>query len=126
MTLQNYFGEMSLFFILLEAFENEILPILCFIEFPSEAVMSWILVCSIFFLIIDSLIYSHQSIQSICFLSTQFMQTVFLDTCPFLLGCIIFWHMVHSIFLLFFFCISAVLIAYFVYLGPLFFVCEPS
>ena len=91
MTLQNYFGEMSLFFILLEAFENEILPILCFIEFPSEAVMSWILVCSIFFFNYRfSFIYSNQSIQSICFLSTQFMQSVFLDTCPFLLGGIIF------------------------------------
>ena len=68
-------------------------------------------VCTLFLNYRFCFISSDQSIQIICFLLTQFMQTVSLDTCPFLLGCVICWHIVHSIFLwFFFFCISAVLL----------------
>ena len=102
---------MSLFFILLKVFENEILPIICFVEFPSEAIMSWIFDCSMYFVFKLQILFHFQwSVHSNCFLLTQFMQTVFLDTCPFLLGYVICWHIVHSIFLWFFFCISAVLL----------------
>lgn len=41
---------------------------------------------------------SDQSVQSSHFIQTEFWQAVFLETCPFLLGCPIFWHTaIHSI-----------------------------
>ena len=74
---------------------------------------------------------SDQSVQIVFLHDSVLTGSVFLETCPFLLGCAVCWCVfmptkrLHSMFLGFF-CLSAILIdisppSFLVYLGPLFF-----
>ena len=87
----------------------------CLVEFPREAIRSWTFICGeIFFLIPDTIslvVIGPSSFFLLFLLDSHLVGSMFLETCPFLLGCPVCWHIiVYSIFLFIYFCISAVLI----------------
>ena len=110
----------------------------CWIEFHNEVVQSWTCIWRFFvlfcFLKLQILFHIWWSIcWNYLFLLTQFWQAMFLETCPFLLGCPVCWHIpVHGILLWFFLyfsdisCYLSFFISYFVYFGPLSFLGKPG
>ena len=117
--------ECHFLFILLEEFEKDWyrLFFVCLVEFSSEAIWSWSFVCreSFFKFFLNFRFYLTSSDQSVLIiLMIQFWCAtyIFLETCPFLLGCSICWHtIVLSVLLLYFisiYCYFSFFISYFV------------
>ena len=100
-----WFEKYSLLLKLLEEFEkNQYMLFTCFIEFSSKVIWSWTFFCSNFFF------FNYWFYLFISFISSWFsFDGLYVsETSPFLLDCLICWHiMVHSI-PLFVFLISAV------------------
>ena len=73
----------------------------CLVEFPNEAIWYWTFVCSDFFKL-QFLFYFQRSVCSdyLFLLTSILLGCMFLTTCTFLLGCLIYCHItVHSILL---------------------------
>ena len=105
----------------------------CLVKFIHEAIWSWTFVCREFLNYRFYFASSDVCSNYLFLLDSVLVGYMFLETCPFLLGCQICWHIVvHSIPLLFFvfllyWLLCLLFIYYFVYLGSLSFLLgEPS
>jgi len=88
----------SLFFSLLGNFKEDTYNFLfvCLVEFTCEAIRSWTFICRECFYYVFDFISNDWCAHLIYFFLIQFWQVI---SCPFLLGCQIWWHTIfHSIF----------------------------